>query len=202
MSRLSSWLPVVSPAVLGIGACAACCAVPLIAAVGGAGLASAVAAVAEPAAGVLLGTSLVVGGVMVVRQRRSAASCEATGACSVDGGCGCGPALDEKTARAEGCTLDASAMPDRKRSFRDLFARGLLRRERDANRSTWTFAWSPELERDARALAAAESGCCSFFEFDLTRSGDELRWTTRVPPGREQALGMLDRIADEAAPSV
>jgi hypothetical protein len=201
MSRLSGWLPVVSPAVLGIGACAACCAVPLIAAVGGAGLASAVAAVAEPAAGVLLATSLVVGGVMVVRQRQSAASCETTGACSVDGGCGCGPALDQKSAREAGCTLDASAMPDRERSFRALFARGLLRREGDANRSTWAFAWSPELERDARALAAAESGCCSFFDFDLRRNGDELHWTTKVPAGREQMLGILDRMAAEAAPS-
>jgi hypothetical protein len=201
MSRLSSWLPVVSPAVLGIGACAACWAVPLIAAVGGAGLASAVAAVAEPAAGVLLASSLVVGGVMVVRRRQSAASCETTGACSVDGDCGCAPARDEETARAVGCTLDASAMPDRKRSFRALFARGLLRREGHANRSTWTFAWSPELERDARDLAAAESGCCSFFEFDLSRIGDELRWTTKVPLGREQALGMLDRMAAEAAPN-
>ena len=111
------------------------------------------------------------------------------------------PAVLGLGAREAGCTLDAAAMPRRERAFRALFSRGLLRRESAGDRATWTFRWSPELEDDARALAAAESGCCTFFEFDLRRDGPELRWTTRVPAGRERVLDMLDRIAAEAAPS-
>lgn len=52
-----------------------------------------------------------------------------------------------------------------------------------------------------RALAAAEQGCCSFWRFDLRRSGDELRWEAEVPPDRTEAIAMLDSIAASAMPS-
>ena len=74
-----------------------------------------------------------------------------------------------------------------------------MSREATASRAVWTLRWSPEVEAEARALAAAESGCCSVFAFDLERHGDDLRWTTEVPAGREAALVMLDRIAVEAS---
>jgi hypothetical protein len=62
------------------------------------------------------------------------------------------------------------------------------------------FPYSPELEAEARALAAAEVGCCSFFEFDIARRGNELHWTTVVPPGKASALSMLDELGPEASP--
>jgi len=76
-----------------------------------------------------------------------------------------------------------------------LFARGLLRRDVDGARAVWTFAWSPDLERDARALVAAEQGCCTFWHFNLRRNGDELRWEPTVPLDRVEAITMLDSIA-------
>lgn len=89
-------------------------------------------------------------------------------------------------------------MRDRGEEFRRLFARGLKHREVEGARAVWTFAWTPELERDARALAAAERGCCSFWSFDLRRSGGDLRWEARVPPDRIEAIAMLDSIAASA----
>lgn len=89
-------------------------------------------------------------------------------------------------------------MPDRGEEFRRLFARGLKHREVEGARAVWTFAWTPELERDARARAAAEQGCCSFWSFDLRRSGGDLRWEARVPPDRIEAIAMLDSIAASA----
>ncbi len=148
----------------------------------------------------MLAIGLFTGIGMVVHQRRTeAASCETSGSCAVEGSCGCGPTVDESTARDAGCTLAAADMPARGGAFRALFAEGLLAREATPSTSLWTFRWSAELEARARTRAAAESGCCSFFAFDLERRGDELRWTTRVPPSGEAALAMLDRIAAEAS---
>jgi hypothetical protein len=98
-------------------------------------------------------------------------------------------------ARDLGCTLPDAEMPGRGEAFRALFSRGLLRREVSAERAAWTFSWSADLERDARALAAAEQGCCSFWIFDIQRIGDELRWQAQVPPDRANAIQLLDAIA-------
>ncbi len=199
MPRSPSWTEVAAPVVLGGAACAACCAVPLAAVVLGTGAASVLATWFEPLAGLLLASAAVAAGVVWWRRRASRPSPDAS-ACSTDGSCGCKTVIDEPTARAVGCTLDARDMPARSEAFRTLFATALKRRSSAPGRVEWTLAWSPQVESDARALAAAESGCCSFFSFDLERSGTELRWTARTPPGREDALHLLDRIAAEAHP--
>jgi hypothetical protein len=106
--------------------------------------------------------------------------------------CGCRPLPEE--AAAAGCTLEPSAMPARAEAFERLFARALLRREASPGRLVWTLRGSDEILAEARALAAAESECCSFFTFELERQGEQLRWSVTVPPGREDTLALLDRL--------
>jgi hypothetical protein len=106
--------------------------------------------------------------------------------------CGCRPLPEE--AIAAGCTLEPSAMPARADAFERLFARALLRREASPGQLVWTLRWSDEIEAEARALAAAESLCCSFFTFELSRQDQHLRWSVAVPPGREDTLALLDRL--------
>jgi len=189
------------PLALGLGACAACCAPPLIAVVIGAGAAGSVAWLFEPLAAVLLGAAILVGGAAYVR-RRGAASCATSAAssagscetsCAVGGGCGC---ASPSRARALGCTLDDDEMPARLDRFRALFARGLVRRRAAPGRAEWIFRWSPALEAEARALAADERACCSFFDFDLARDGDRLRWVTTST--RADAVALLDGVAAAA----
>jgi hypothetical protein len=95
----------------------------------------------------------------------------------------------------DGCTLDGGAVDARIDAFRTLFARGLRRRTSAPGRAEWIFAWSAALEADARALAVAEQACCSFFTFDITHVGDELRWITTAPPDKHDALALLDSIS-------
>jgi hypothetical protein len=185
-----------TPLLLGAAACAACCALPVAAFAIGAGAATSAAVLLEPLAAGLVIVGVVMTIVAYRRRRRAAAAarCETTGACAVDRSCGCGPSLQDR-AEAVGCTLSPEDLPRRGEELRALFARGLKRREASGTRAVWTFAWSPELERDARALAAAEQGCCSFWRFDLRRTGDELRWEAAVPPDRADAIALLDGIA-------
>jgi len=94
-----------------------------------------------------------------------------------------------------GCTLDRGDLLERTADFDRLFRRALVRREASGARAVWTFAWSPETEREVRELAASERGCCSFFQFEIVRDGDELRWTLSAPPSRADAVAMLDGLA-------
>lgn len=199
MPRSPSWTDFALPAVLGGAACAACCAVPLVGVVVGTGAASVLAAWFEPLAAVLLAAAALAGAAAWWQRRARTATTHAS-SCSTDESCGCETVIDAPTARAVGCTLDERDMPTRTEAFRTLFATALKRRVSAPGQVEWTLAWSPQVESDARALAAAESGCCSFFSFDLERSGTELRWTARTPPDREDALRLLDRIAAEAHP--
>jgi mercuric ion transport protein len=177
-------------ALLGAGACVACCALPVAAGIIGAGVLGTAAVALEWLGLGLLAAAAVVFAVARLRRRSSPA-------CAVDGGCGCGPGLAGR-ARDLGCTLPDAEVPGRGEAFAALFRRGLRDRTVGPHRAVWTFAWSAELERDARALAAAEQGCCSFWRFDIQRVGDELRWEAQVPADRAPAIAMLDAIAGSA----
>ena len=104
----------------------------------------------------------------------------------------------EAAAEAGGCTLDTDDLSQRAAELESLFARALLRRDASATKVTWTFAWSPDVEREIRALTAAEGSCCSFLQFDIARDGDELRWTVTAPPSNAEVLQMLDQLAAAA----
>lgn len=199
----SFWSRPRTPLLLGAAACAACCALPLAAVVIGAGAATTAAAFFEPAAAVLVAIGIAMAGVAYRRRRAAAAaapSCATTGACELDRSCGCGP-LPVDRARAVGCTLPDAELPERGDELRRIFRRGLKHREVRGDRAIWTFAWSPDLERDAQALARAEQGCCSFWTFDLRREGDDLRWEAVAPPDRRDAILLLDEIARESMAS-
>lgn len=201
-SKRSFWSRPVAPVLLGIGACAACCAPPIAAILVGAGVAGTLGAVFEPLAGIMLAAAVILGGVLLWRRRRAragvaSASCETTGACAIDRSCGCGPSPVDQV-RELGCTLDERDMPTRLDAFRELFARGLKRRAFADGRAEWIFDWSPTLEADARALARAEQGCCSFFEFDIQRRGPELHWVASAPPAKRDAVAIMDDIARTA----
>jgi hypothetical protein len=119
-------------------------------------------------------------------------ACETS--CPADTTCGCAPSMAAQ-ARRLGCTLPDAEMLSRGEAFQAIFRRGLLRREVNVGRAVWSFAWSAELERDVRDLAAAEQGCCSFWRFEIRREGAELHWEASVPPERASALEMLDSFA-------
>lgn len=98
--RKSFWKSLL-PLLFGVGACAACCALPLLAVglgVGGAA-ATAFAAFVEPLAGVLLAVGVVTTVVLVVRRSRRQTSCS-SGACAADRSCGCGPSREDTVSDA------------------------------------------------------------------------------------------------------
>ena len=76
---------------LGLLACAVCCSLPLLGAIGLAGGVAAISGVVEPLSAVLLMLGVVTGVVAFIRVRRRRGSCRASvGAlCATDGGCGC-----------------------------------------------------------------------------------------------------------------
>ena len=76
---------------LGLLACAVCCSLPLLGAIGLAGGVAAISGVVEPLSAVLLVLGVVTGVVAFIRLRRGAGSCRASvgASCATDGGCGC-----------------------------------------------------------------------------------------------------------------
>jgi hypothetical protein len=181
------------------GACAACCAVPLLAAAGiGGGALSAVAGYIRPGADLLLAGAVGVGvlGVMAVRARRAAA-CEVS--CEVSGGCGCAStdaAIILSTA-APGpgepivCTADLRDNPTvqgQLDGYRAAFEH-LLRTEEFEGGVRWVFSNRPGLDAELRNLAEKERQCCSFFKFDLRTTGETIVWETTA---RQEAALVLE----------
>lgn len=79
MSKLKKfWSSLWAPVSLVLGACAACCAVPVIAIVLGAGAATTAAAIIEPIAGAAMAAAVVLAAVILFRrwQARSTAACD------------------------------------------------------------------------------------------------------------------------------
>jgi len=183
------------------GACAACCAVPLLAAagIGGSALA-AVAGYIRPGADLvvagLVGTGVL--GVLALRARAQ----KATGSgstCPADGGCGCAPGPKDSilTTPAPGphepivCTADLDDKPTIQAQldgYRAAFEH-LVRVERFQGGVRWVFANRPRLVADLRLLAQNEHKCCKFFKFDLQQTDEAIVWETTA---REEATAVLD----------
>jgi hypothetical protein len=188
---------------LGAAACAVCCLGPGLAAVGiGAGTVVAAGAAGEWLGFLLLSLAGVVGmtGIVVWRRARrgSSASAGATGACAVDGSCGCigGGAASSRHDDVVSCTLEPDQMPRRLEDFRALVVGALVAREHTPGRFVWIFRRSPETEAAVRRLAEAERRCCSFFRFEITTDERAVRWVATAPPPGWPLLEMLYRVSD------
>ncbi|MET9735741.1 MerR family transcriptional regulator [Streptomyces sp. NPDC006458] len=105
------------------------------------------------------------------------------------------PARDEAWRDAPvACTLDGSELGARVGQWRALVARA-GRREEVGDGVRLFFPPQAELAATIARLAAAEQGCCAFFDFTLHLTPTALQLTVRAP---ESAAGMLSDLLGEA----
>ena len=91
----------------------------------------------------------------------------------------------------EACTLPNADRPARVAEFDELF--GSLRELRREAPTWLRLRLDTALESRTRDLLARESGCCSFFDFDVHRAADELVVDIRVPADRTAVLDELEK---------
>jgi hypothetical protein len=72
------------------------------------------------------------------------------------------------------CTLSADQYKGRTDELAALASRALRTREQTADGERLTFAGSEDVERELRAVIAAEARCCAFLHMDLQRRGGAL----------------------------
>lgn len=208
-TKASFWSRPRGPLLLGLAACAACCTAPLAAVVIGAGAASTLAAIAEPVAGLLLGTAAVLAIMLYVRRRRAAA------ACATDGSCGCGPSASKRTLYSSpdpiaeapiACTADLrnkSAVQSGIDEYRRAFTH-LTSTERTNDGFRWRFRNTPGLEESLQTVSRAEHACCAFMKFDVVATADEVVWETRGDENAQRAIEeymrLPDRLREETRP--
>ena len=86
------------------------------------------------------------------------------------------------------CTLPTVEQPLREREFAELF---VPRAAEQLSPTRAELALDPASEATARALAARESACCSFFAFEFTRRGAALMLPITVPEQHAAVLTAL-----------
>ncbi|MGK5742060.1 hypothetical protein [Micromonospora sp. URMC 103] len=98
----------------------------------------------------------------------------------------------------DACTLPTAERPLRLAEFDRFFTEAVRGVDRvSARHLRLRLDGTASVEEAARDLTAREASCCSFFTFDLSRSGaDSLTLDVRVPPGRVE---VLDALAARAA---
>jgi hypothetical protein len=64
--------------------------------------------------------------------------------------------------------------------YQRIFTRALIGRERTDNGIRFRFGAEPGLEAWIADLAAREKACCGFFDFAVTRHGNEIWWDASV----------------------
>lgn len=89
------------------------------------------------------------------------------------------------------CTLDPAEMPQRGEEIRALGRDGLLAVERHERRVTLRFRPDAAIRLRVESIAAAESRCCAFLDFTITRAGDATVLTIEAPEGGEPAMHEL-----------
>jgi hypothetical protein len=102
------------------------------------------------------------------------------------------------------CSLDGAGMADRLAEFRELFADGLVGRDRTAEGIRFRFRASEGMESRVRDLARRENECCPFFTFTITVAGGEVLWDASAPDDARPILDNLYRLPEtpEATTSV
>jgi MerR family copper efflux transcriptional regulator len=86
------------------------------------------------------------------------------------------------------CTLDAADRTARLTHARELGEQALVGLEVSGSRAVLRFAGASE---SVDALVAAEQACCAFFEFSMTRLGEDTELEIRTPAGGEALLRAL-----------
>ncbi|MDG4761900.1 MerR family transcriptional regulator [Micromonospora sp. WMMD710] len=104
------------------------------------------------------------------------------------------PAADDAWV-PESCSLPTAERPVRLAEFDSFFAVAVRWFDRpSAQRLRLHLTGTEQAERSARDLAARESACCSFFTFEVTRSGpDAVTMEARVPASH---VGILDALTE------
>lgn len=97
----------------------------------------------------------------------------------------------------DACTLPTAERPLRAANFDELFAGAVLGIGRPApTRLRLDLRHDPAAAGRVAELAAAETGCCSFFSFTLTVTGSALTLDVAVPAAY---VAVLDALGDRAA---
>lgn len=103
----------------------------------------------------------------------------------------------DKNWAPQACTLPAAERPLRAAAFDRLLAEAVHGVERaEPTRLRLELEPSPQIAGQAAELAAAETGCCSFFTFALTATAGRLVLDVIVPAPRTE---LLDALAARAA---
>jgi hypothetical protein len=89
------------------------------------------------------------------------------------------------------CTLTPGQYADRTGELAGLAARTLRSREQTPAGERLVFADTPEIERELRAVIAAEASCCAFLTMDLQRIADGLVLDILGPPDARPVIAEL-----------
>jgi hypothetical protein len=89
------------------------------------------------------------------------------------------------------CTLGPGEMAERQMLIQALVTDGLLERRPIERGVRLRLRSTPDLERRARDLVAAESECCRFLTFDLRRDAGELVLDITGPPDAQEFVGQV-----------
>ena len=84
------------------------------------------------------------------------------------------PTLPARAEAPIACTLTPGQYQSRTAGMAALAARALRSREQTDDGERLTFAASPAVERELRAVVAAEAACCAFLTIDIQRHNHEL----------------------------
>ncbi|MGQ3213720.1 hypothetical protein [Shinella sp.] len=176
---------------VGLVACAACCATPLLSLVG----AGAVLGVTAYWAPLALMALLPLGSIYFL-SRRSTVAGGRNLASSADAACGCGPcSIQDKIDMPIACPLDSGDFKTRTEQMAALAHRHLTQVSREPLSNALTYA--PEALSELRDLVRKERECCAFLNFDLKEDADGLHLTITAP---EAARNAADTLFAQSAP--
>ena len=94
------------------------------------------------------------------------------------------------------CTLPTVDQPLRRAEFDDLFANDVLTVDQTLPAEVrFELRADPDVAGRAASLAARETGCCSFFTFDLTISDGSVTLTVSTDESHTEVLTALEQRA-------
>lgn len=102
---------------------------------------------------------------------------------------------------AVACTLPSAERPLRLAEFDDLFTKGVLGVEQSAHGVRVELRPEPDLVARAAELAARETGCCSFFTFELSITHGRAAMTVSAASSHGEVLAALAERASGRVPA-